>query len=398
MQKKTFDQFKVGDLAKLTHIISETDIKKFVELTGDDNPLHINKKFAKKTVFKDTVAHGMLGASFISTLIGKYIPGEGALWMSQNFEFLLPVRVGDELTIQAKIIEKHESQQILVLEAQITNQHKQIVVTGIGKVKKLQIENHAEIEPEESRDDNVVVIIGGSRGIGAATAEYLAKKGYRVAITYSKDKSGAEEVVSSIIKQGGEAIAYQADVKDSNAVNTMIDKVINHYGTISGLVYGATSKIIATDFKELEKKDFEEHFNVQLLGAFNCVQRVLKEFSVKKSGSVIFIGSIAADGTPPLKWSAYTAAKAALHALARSLAVEYGPSGIRFNIVSPGMTETGLIADIPEKARLLAKMQIPLRRLAQAKDIAGAIEFLLSQKAIHITGETLRIYGGQLML
>src|SRR5258708_5051549 len=149
MEKKRFDQFQVGDCAKLIHTITEADVNKFVDLTGDDNPLHVSKSFAKKTVFKDTVAHGMLGASFISTLIGKYIPGEGALWVSQNFEFLLPVRIGDELTIQAKIIEKHESQHILVLEAEIINQHRQVVVKGLGKVKQLHIDN-----PEEDEDQS----------------------------------------------------------------------------------------------------------------------------------------------------------------------------------------------------------------------------------------------------
>jgi len=392
-----FNEYKIGDSAKLTHIITESDVQKFVELTGDDNPLHINKNFAKNTVFKDIVAHGMLGASFISTLIGKYIPGEGALWISQNFEFMLPIRIGDELTIEAKVIEKHDSQQILVLEAEITNQHKQIVVKGIGKVKQLQI-NKPKNETKIPDAKNIAVIIGGSRGIGAATAEYLAKKGYHVAITYLKDKAGAESVLESIHKQDGNAIAFPMDVRDKNNVKTILNKIYQHFGTITNLIYCATSKIIATDFNELEQKDFEEHFNTQIIGAFNCVQCVLKTFIENKQGSVVFIGSIAADGTPPLKWSAYTTAKAALHSLAKSLALEYGPQGIRFNIVSPGMTETGLIADIPEKTRLLTKMQIPLRRLAQPEDIASAVEFLLSRNANHITGETLRVYGGQLML
>ena len=145
-------------------------------------------------------------------------------------------------------------------------------------------------------------------------------------------------------------------------------------------------------------EDIELHFEVQVRGAFNCVKRVLREFMTNKQGSVVFLGSITADATPILKWTGYSSAKAALHTLAKSLALEYGPHGIRFNIVSPGMTETSLIADIPEKARLLAKMQNPLRRLAKPEDIVGAIEFLLSQNAHHITGETIRINGGQLML
>jgi len=397
MRNKNFNQFKIGDFAKLEHIITLEDVNKFVELTGDDNPLHVNKNYAKKTVFKDTVVHGMLGASFISTIIGKHIPGNGALWISQNFDFLLPTRIGDQLTILATVIEKHESQRILVLETIITNQHKQQVVKGVGKVKCLELEETLET-PISTEDQKVIIIVGGSRGIGAATAEYLANKGYRIVLTYLKDQASAEAVVATIQSNGGEAIACQTDVRNPEAVNAMIEKAIHHFGSISGLVYSATSKMIAADFFDLDWKDIQEHLDVQLQGAFYCAKGVLQEFLVKKRGSVVFIGSIAADATPPLKVAGYATAKAALHAFSKSLALEYGPHGIRFNVVSPGMTETGLIADIPEKTRLFTKMQIPLRRLAQPEDIAATIEFLLSSAARHITGETIRVYGGQLMI
>lgn len=397
MSHKNFEEIPLGHFAELKHIITEDDVRKFVDLTGDDNPLHVNKAFSKKTIYQDTVAHGMLGASFLSTLIGKYIPGDGALWVSQNFNFLLPVRIGDELTLFAKVIEKHDSQHILVLETKITNQHKQIVTDGIGKVKLLKmVENEEENIPPI--DKKVVIITGASRGIGASTAQYLANQGYSVVINYSKDKHGAESVFSTICSNGGSAMTYQADVRDSSAVNNMVTEVIKRFGTVTSLVCGATSKIIATDFDALTWEDLMIHFDVQLRGTFNCVKSVLKEFLQKKIGSVVILGSIAADATPPLKWTGYSSAKAALQTFSKSLALEYGPVGIRFNVVSPGMTETGLISDIPEKARLMTKMQTPLKRLAKPKDIAHAIAFLLSPEASHITGETLRVYGGQLML
>src|SRR5579883_218764 len=397
MKIKHFSQFKIGDFAKLEHVITENDVAKFAELSGDDNLLHVNKTFAKKTVFKDTVAHGMLGASFLSALIGKHIPGNGALWISQNFEFLLPMRIGDHLTVLARVIEKYESQHILVLETTITNQHKQVVVKGTGKVRCLELEK-LDQEQKAHEDPKVIIVIGGSRGIGAATAEYLAQKNYRVVINYSKDRAGAEATLQAIKENNGNAMIYQADVRNSESVDAMVRATVQTFGGVSGLVYCATSKVTASDFLQLEWQDIAEHFDLQLRGAFNCVQSILKEFVPQKSGSVVFIGSMAADATPMLKVTGYATAKAALHTLAKTLALEFGPQGIRFNVVSPGMTETGLIADIPEKTRLLTKMQIPLRRLAQPQDIAGAIEFLLNPNAKHITGETLRIYGGQLMI
>src|SRR6187402_1989302 len=109
---KTYAEINVGDKETLSHKISKQDIDKFVQLTGDDNKLHVDEAFAGTTQFKKPVVHGMLGASFISTIIGTKLPGDGALWFSQTLEFLLPVRIGDDLTVVAEVIKKHDKEQI----------------------------------------------------------------------------------------------------------------------------------------------------------------------------------------------------------------------------------------------------------------------------------------------
>ena len=115
-------------------------------------------------------------------------------------------------------------------------------------------------------------------------------------------------------------------------------------------------------------------------------------------GRIVAITSQVLDGAPTPKWTAYTVGKAALAAFARSLAVELGPAGITVNCVSPGMTETALIGDIPEKMRLVLARQVPLRRLATPEDVAAAVGFLVSPEADYITGETIRVNGGQITL
>ena len=110
------------------------------------------------------------------------------------------------------------------------------------------------------------------------------------------------------------------------------------------------------------------------------------------------MGSTVADGVPPIKWLPYTLAKAALASLSKSMAVAFGPKKIRVNIVAPGMTQTDLIADLPEKTRMVSKMQTPLRQLASVDDIGGVVSFLFSDKAQHITGETIRVCGGLVMV
>mgnify|MGYP001411805779 FL=1 len=108
-----FEDISIGLTKSLTHTITQTDLERFVELTGDDNKLHVDKDFAANTSFRKPVVHGMLGASFISTIIGTKLPGDGALWFAQTLEFLLPVRVGDTLTVAAQVVKKNERDRTL---------------------------------------------------------------------------------------------------------------------------------------------------------------------------------------------------------------------------------------------------------------------------------------------
>ena len=128
-----FDAIKVGDTRTLTRAITEADVRRFVEMTGDDNPLHVDRAYAEATSFKDIVVHGMLGASFISTVIGTQLPGPGALWVAQSLEFLLPVRLGDTLTVACTVTAKHERDRLLELDTAITNQAGRLVLLTATK-------------------------------------------------------------------------------------------------------------------------------------------------------------------------------------------------------------------------------------------------------------------------
>lgn len=112
---------------------------------------------------------------------------------------------------------------------------------------------------------------------------------------------------------------------------------------------------------------------------------------------MVNIGSVAAENVPPMHMTAYAAAKAALMCLSRSLAHEFGPKGVRVNCVAPGMVNTGLIANFPDRARMVIKMQTPLRRMAEPEDVAGVVAFLFSERAAFVSGQTLRVCGGATM-
>lgn len=394
---KKFESINVGDKAELTHKITRSDVEKFVDLTGDDNKLHVDKEYASKTIFKKPVAHGMLGASFISTIIGTKLPGDGALWFAQNIEFLLPVRIGDEITIKAEVIEKIERTQTIKLSTEIFNQYNQKVTTGTAKVKI--IEQIQSPHKKESYVDKrkVVLIIGGTGGIGRETCLQLAKDGFDVAIHYHRNKELAEKIKDQIIALGLKAIIVNADITDFAQVKEMITTIIRKLNTITVVTNCSTLSVPSIKFKDLTWNIIKEHFDLNIKGAFNILKCVVPIMEENKYGKLINITTQAIE-KPTSEWLHYITAKSALNGFTKALAVELAPKGIRINLVSPGMTDTELIANVPEKVRLLTAIQTPLRRIATPEDIAGAISFLASDKSDFLTGETIRVNGGQIMI
>ena len=394
---KKFESINVGDKAELTHKITRSDVEKFVDLTGDDNKLHVDKEYASKTIFKKPVAHGMLGASFISTIIGTKLPGDGALWFAQNIEFLLPVRIGDEITIKAEVIEKIERTQTIKLSTEIFNQYNQKVTTGTAKVKI--IEQIQSPHKKESYVDKrkVVLIIGGTGGIGRETCLQLAKDGFYVAIHYHRNKELAEKIKDQIIALGLKAIIVNADITDFAQVKEMITTIIRKLNTITVVTNCSTLSVPNIKFKDLTWNIIQEHFDLNIKGAFNILKCVVPIIEENKYGKLINITTQAIE-KPTSEWLHYITAKSALNGFTKALAVELAPKGIRINLVSPGMTDTELIANVPEKVRLLTAIQTPLRRIATPEDIAGAISFLASDKSDFLTGETIRVNGGQIMI
>lgn len=390
-----FDQINVGDTRILRRTITQDDVRRFVEMTGDDNPLHVDPNYAETTSFKEVVVHGMLGASFISTVIGTQLPGPGALWVSQNLEFLLPVRLRDELTVSCTVLKKHQSERLLEIRASITNQNQQTVLTGVGKVKVLLPRTNVSREAAGQTDrTRAALVTGGSSGIGKAIALRLAADGHAVLVAYNSGQERANSVVETICANGGNAIAVKLDVGNERDIESAINIARATWGGIDLLINSASSKINAKNLDTLNWSDIQQQLDVAVKGAFGLVKAVIPGMMERRWGRVINLTSLAIENVPPVGWTSYTIAKSALAMLTRQLAVEYGPWNITANCVAPGMTDTPLIGDIPEKVQLLTARQSPLRRIAKPEDIAGAVSFLSSKEAQHITGHTLRVNGG----
>jgi len=393
-----FDAIKVGDRRSLSRTITEADVRRFVEMTGDDNPLHVDRAYAEATSFRDIVVHGMLGASFISTVIGTQLPGPGALWVSQNLEFLLPVRIGDVLEVTCTVTAKHDRDRLLELDTIIVNQVGQSVLSGSGRVKVLATRAAASAAPGLERR-RVALVTGGGGGIGRAICERLARDGLDIVVAYRDRADRAAGVVAVIeaMQNPSRAVAIQVDLANADGAAILAERAARAFGQVDVLVNNASPAIGAKAFAELDWADVQAQLDVQVRAAFQLAKACLPAMIARRAGRIVNITSQVVEGAPTPTWTAYAMAKAALAAMSRQLAAEVGPSGVTVNCVAPGMTETALIGDIPEKAQLIAARQTPMRRLATPADVASAVAHLASPDAGFITGQTLSVNGGAAM-
>lgn len=394
---RSFQDIVIGEQAKVRHTVTAQDVHNFATLTGDDNRLHVDAEFAATTQFARPVAHGMLGASFISTLIGTKLPGDGALWHRQTLDFLRPVFVDDRLTVTAVVTAKQSRTRTIVLDIVIRNQQRQVVTRGEAHVKLLELRSTDTLEAKvPGVEVGGIVVFGGSGGIGAAVAEKAVQHGYAVAVHCHNSRSSAETLTTRIKQQKGTAIVVEADVRSEEEMQEAAMEAATRLGGLKGLVYSVTGSLDSTDINDLTWADFQKTLDVELRGAWNAVHAVLPHLKEAGGGSIVLLTTQAVD-TPNADWIPYITAKAAVEGLARSLAIALAPYSIRVNLVAPGMTETSLIAGIPSIARTRVQATAPLKRLATPADVAGAVVWLLSQDSRYCTGETIRINGGQVM-
>lgn len=243
-------------------------------------------------------------------------------------------------------------------------------------------------------DGKVAIVTGASKGIGAAIAEHLAAEGAAVVVNYSSSKEGADRVVDEIAKQGGKAVAMRANMAKKAEIERLFAETKKAFGRLDILVNNAG----VYEFLPLEnitEEHFHKHFDVNVLGLLLAIQEATKYFG-PEGGSVINISS-SASTSAPASASVYSATKAAVDTITKSLAQELGPRNVRVNAINPGMVETeGVRAGgfLESDFKKLFESKSALGRIGQPDDIAPAVVFLASPDARWITGETLMISGG----
>ena len=245
----------------------------------------------------------------------------------------------------------------------------------------------------------VILITGGSRGIGAATALLAARQGYAVAVNYTANSLAADEVVRLIRADGGQAITVQADVGQEADVLAMFEKVDAKFGRLTALVNNAgvvdqTSRVDAMTLARLQRM-----FEINVFGSFLCAREAVKRMSTRyggTGGAIVNVSSAAARLGAPGQYVDYAAAKGAIDTFTLGLAREVAAEGIRVNAVRPGIIETDIHASggLPHRVRDLGPTA-PMQRAGTAAEVAESIVWLLSKNASYTTGATLDVAGGR---
>ena len=241
-----------------------------------------------------------------------------------------------------------------------------------------------------------MIVTGGSRGIGASICRSASEQGAKVRVNYVSNSESAASVVKNIERNGGDAIAVQADVTDMSSVQEMINQALESWSKIDILVNNAAIwKESHIDM--MSDAIADETMSINFNGTLNCIRAVIPTMIKQQSGSIINISSTAAQRGEAFH-SHYAASKGAVTSLTKSLASELGPKGIRVNCVCPGWTYSDMTAEVFRGGNdsIIAET-IPLRRIGKAEDSAAAVVVLASDEASYITGISLNVNGGSVL-
>lgn len=239
----------------------------------------------------------------------------------------------------------------------------------------------------------VAVVTGGSRGIGKAVCKLFALNGADVALLYAGNEAKAQETVQELCECGVKAAAYKCNVADFVQTKETFDKIVEDFGTIDILVNnaGQTKDMLMV---RMSDEDFSDIIDINLKGVFNTTKQVYRLFTKKKSGKIINVSSVS--GLMGNAGQAnYSASKAGIIGFTKSVAKELASRGITCNAIAPGFVATDMTTAFAENQQVLDA--IPMKRFAQAEEVAQLVLFLASDNANYITGEVIRIDGGMAM-
>ncbi|MFI2032611.1 SDR family oxidoreductase [Streptomyces buecherae] len=246
--------------------------------------------------------------------------------------------------------------------------------------------------------DQVTVVTGGSRGIGAAVAARLARAGHHIAIGFERAADAADATAAKVRAEGVRCVTVRADTSDAEQVDALFDTARSELGAVTGLVNNAGITGLLGRFTETSPEAMRRVIDVNVTGALLCARRAAREMSTRHGGAggaIVNVSSSSATTGSPGEYVHYAASKAAVDAMTVGLSKELAAEGIRVNSVQPGMTVTDIHASMGDPERpWRAADRVPMGRPGEPEEIAGAIAWLLSADASYTSGAVLRVAGG----
>ena len=384
-------QWKVGDSRTITHTFTLQELEAFAQLTGDTNPLHVDMKFANRSAVGGQVVHGMLAASFVSTLIGVHIPGPGALWNSFQIHWRKMIRVGDTLHFTARVAAVQVATGTLDLQiAGVSAESGEVYLEGTARVMMIMDDDRKK-EPSPLTGKRVLVT-GASGEVGGAICRKLAEAGCRL-VMWGRNSDHLHQLAQSLKEQA--VVFHSLDLLDDRQIEAGLSKLAEEEA-VDSFVHAAAAPLRLAGLEDpLNHEYLRAHWQIEVAPFERIVQRLAVRMS--GGGSIIAVLTQAILDVPPQRMSAYIAAKMGTWGLVRAMAAELGPKGIRCNAVSPGLIETPYVKDMPVRVKQVEAASNPLRRLCSVEDVANAVHFLAGPQAAYINGVNLTVSGGARM-